>query len=267
MCKSLGLGRVLAAGLMASPTAAFAGAWTLDAGQSVAIVTGTLSRSDKAFDASGNPQSIARYSKNELQALFEFGATSWLTLMLAPSLQHVGIAAPFEAQRSGLGYTDIGARVRLGGGDSWVVSAQTTLRVPGTFDKTNPAAIGYTDPEVDVRALFGYGFNAGAWPAFVDVQVAQRFRLGGPPDEFRADFTLGVRPQDKWLVLLQSFNVVSEGAGSLPLFPSYSYSKFQLSAVYSVTPKISLQFGGYTTYWGQNALQENGLVLGAWYKF
>ncbi len=86
--------------------------------------------------------------------------------MLAPSLQHVDIAAPFEATRTGLGYTEFGARVRLGGGDSWVLSAQTTVRVPGTFDKNNPAAIGYTDPEVDVRALFGYGFTAGAWPAF-----------------------------------------------------------------------------------------------------
>jgi hypothetical protein len=267
MRKYLGLARILAVGLTISPTAAFAGAWTLDAGQGAAIVTGTLTQSDKAFDGSGNTQPIARYSKNELQALFEFGATNWLTLMLAPSLQHVGIAAPFEATRSGLGYTDVGARVRLGGGDSWVVSAQTTLRVPGTFDKSNPAAIGYTDPEVDVRALFGYSFNAGAWPAFVDVQVAQRFRLGGPPDEFRADVTLGVRPQDKWLVLLQSFNVMSEGAGTAPFFPNYSYSKLQLSAVYSVTPKLSLQLGGYTTYWGQNALQENGLVVGAWYKF
>jgi hypothetical protein len=263
----LGVGRFLAIGLTAFPTAAFAGAWMLDAGQSVAIVTATASRADKAFDGSGNTQSIPRYSKNELQALFEFGATSWLTLMLAPSLQHVRIAPPFEATRGGLGYTDIGARVRLGGGDSWVVSAQTTFRVPGTFDKNNLAAIGYTDPEVDVRALLGYGFKTGAWPAFVDVQVAQRFRLGGPPDEFRADLTLGVRPREDWLVLLQSFNVVSEGAGSQPFFPSYSYSKLQLSAVYSVTPKLSLQLGGYTTYWGQNALQENGLVAGAWYKF
>ena len=72
-------------GLMAYPTASFAGAWTLDAGQSIAIVTGTLTQSDKAFDGSGNTQPIARYSKNELQALFEFGATNWLTLMLAPS--------------------------------------------------------------------------------------------------------------------------------------------------------------------------------------
>jgi hypothetical protein len=266
MCMSVGLGRVLAIGLMVFPAAAHAGAWTLDAGQSIAVITGTTATANSAFDASGNTQPIPRYSKTELQALFEFGATNWLTLMLAPSLQHVGIDPPFAAQRSGFGYTDLGARARIGGGDSWVVSAQTTFRVPGTFDKSNPAAIGYTDAEIDVRGLFGYSFKVGAMPAFLDVQVAQRFRLGGPPDEFRTDVTLGVRPADRWLVMAQSFNVISEGAGSWNL-PSYSYSKFQVSAVYEVTPKIAVQLGGYTTYWGRNALQENGLVAGAWYKF
>ncbi len=68
-------------------------------------------------------------------------------------------------------------------------------------------------------------------------------------------------------MLLQSFNVISEGAGSAPFFPSYAYSKLQLSAVYSMTPKLSLQLGGFTTFGGRNALQENGLVVGAWYKF
>ena len=138
--------------------------------------------------------------------------------------------------------------------------------MPGTFDKSNVAAIGYTEPEIDVRGLLGYSFAVGAWPAFVDVQVAQRYRLGGPPDEFRTDVTLGVWPHDRWLLLMQSFNVISEGAGSWG-YPSYAYYKFQLSAVYALTPALSLQLGSYTTYWGRNALQENGMVLGAWYKF
>jgi hypothetical protein len=37
--------------------------------------------------------------------------------------------------------------------------------------------------------------------------------------------------------------------------------------VYDLTPKLALQLGGYSTYWGRDALQENGLVAGAWYKF
>jgi hypothetical protein len=67
-------------------------------------------------------------------------------------------------------------------------------------------------------------------------------------------------------LLAQSFNVTSEGAGTWG-FGSFGYYKLQLSAVYAVTKSVSLQLGGYSTYWGRNALQENGLVVGAWYKF
>jgi hypothetical protein len=257
---------LLGLGLTASGREASAGAWTLEAGTGQLAVTNSLSQGVDIFDAARNLQPAPRYSKDELQALIEYGATDWFTLMLEPQLQHVDIGAPVDAQRSGLGYSELGGRVRLFQGDSWVVSGQTTLRVPGTFDRSNPAALGYTDTQVDVRALFGYTFAVGGWPALLDVQIAQRFSLGWQPDEFRSDITFGVRPAPRWLLLAQSFNVVSEGAGSWG-FPSYDYSKLQLSGVYSVTPALALQLGAFTTYTGRNALQENGLVLGAWYKF
>jgi hypothetical protein len=257
---------VLAIGLMGSTTAALAGAWTLDAETGELTVTGTAMQANSAFDSNSKLQSIPRYSKQEAQALIEYGVTNWFTAMFQPSLQHVNIAAPFGAERSGLGYTDIGGRARIWSDDSWVISAQATFRAPGVFDKTNQAAIGYTDPEIDIRGLAGYSFKAGTLPAFVDIEVAQRFRLGGPPDEFRTDITFGIRPADKWLFLAQSFNVISEGAGTWG-FGSFSYHKIQLSGVYALTPTLSLQVGGYSTYWGRNALQENGLLVGAWYKF
>jgi hypothetical protein len=251
---------------MSTATAAFAGAWTLDAGTGELIITGTAMQANSVFDSNSKLQSIPRYSKEEAQALIEYGVTNWFTAMLQPSLQHVNIAAPFGAERGGFGYTDIGGRARIWSDDSWVVSAQATFRIPGVLDKTNPAAIGYTDPEIDIRGLVGYSFKAGTLPAFIDVEVAQRFRLGGPPDEFRTDITFGIRPVDRWLFLAQSFNVVSEGSGTWG-FGSFAYHKFQLSAVYALTPTLWLQLGGYSTYWGRNALQENGLVVGAWYKF
>jgi hypothetical protein len=261
-----GIPCLLAVGLIGSPTPALAGAWTLDAGTGALIMTGTASQANSAFDSGSKLRPIPRYRKDEAQALIEYGVTDWFTAMLQPSLQHVDIAAPFSAQRSGLGYTDIGGRARIWSDASWVVSAQATFRIPGVFDKTNPAAIGYTDSEIELRGLAGYSFKAGALPAFVDLEVAQRYRLGGPPNEFRTDITFGLRPAERWLLLAQSFNVVSEGAGSWG-FGSFAYHKFQLSAVYALTPELSLQFGGYSTYWGRNALQENGLVVGAWYKF
>jgi protein XagA len=266
MNKYVGLGFVVTASLTASTAAVFAGAWTLPTGEGQVIVTGTPSEGVQAFDENGKLQPFPRYSKDELQALTEYGATDWLTMILTPMLQHVSVAAPYEGQRTGLGYTDFGGRVRLWHDDSWVVAVQTIFRMPGTFDHTSTAAIGYYDPEVDTRALVGYGFKAGTYPAFINVEVAQRLRFGGPPDEFRADVTFGIQPMDKWLVLLQSFNVVSEGHGYWGI-PSYDYEKVQLSGVYALTSSLSLQLGAFRTYAGRNALQENGLVLSAWYKF
>jgi hypothetical protein len=258
-CVGIGLG------VLVSPCAAFAGAWTLPQGSGQVVVTTTASTANSGFDGSGLAPT-ARYNKLELQGLIEYGITDRLTVIADPGLQHVDIASPTDARRTGLGYTELGGRYRLLQVDSWVLSGQTTLRVPGTNDTSNPAAIGYTGVETDVRALVGYGFEIRAMPAFVDVQVAQHFRAGAPPNEFRADATFGVRVAPQWLLLAQSFNVISEGAGSA-LFASYDYYKLQLSAVYSVTPSVSLQLGGFTTYAGRNALQENGMIFGAWYRY
>jgi hypothetical protein len=266
MTKRVGLRVILAMGLMSYATSVFAGAWTLEEGTGQLIFTNTAMTATNLFSTGYALQPTPRYNKDEAQALIEYGVTNWLTAMVAPSLQHVDIAAPFSAERSGLGYTDLGGRARIWSDASWVASAQVTFRIPGTYDNTNPAAIGYTDPEVDLRGLVGYSFKVGTLPSFMDVEVAQRFRIGGPPDEFRADITLGIHATDKWLLLAQSFNVTSEGAGTWG-FGSFGYYKLQLSAVYAVTKSVSLQLGGYSTYWGRNALQENGLVVGAWYKF
>jgi len=262
------IGPFLGLSLLVAPTAAFAGAWTLDAGTGQAALTGTLSQATSIFDWKGNVVSAPRYTKFELQGLLEYGATDKLTVMFLPGFQHVDIDIPGSPSRTGLGYTEFGARYQLLSGPSWVFSGQATMRVPGTTDAGNPAAIGYTDVETDIRALFGYSFSLGGMPAFINLEAAQRFRYGDPPDEFRFDATFGVRPAPNWLLLVQTFSVVSEGAGTGPIFStSYDYHKLQFSVVYDLTPRWAIQFGGFTTFVGHNALQENGMLLGTWYKF
>jgi hypothetical protein len=253
-------------GFAASSSAALAGAWTFDEGHGQVGVTATISSATEVFDGSRSLVSAPRYNKFEVQALFEYGVTDWFTAIVSPGLQHVDIAAPADASRTGLGYTELGGRARVMQGSNWVFSVQSTVRVPGTFDQGNPAAIGYTGFDYDVRALFGMTFTIGDWPAFLDAQLGQRYRFGGPPSELRADLTLGVRPLPRWLVLAQVFNVVAEYAAP-PIFPSYDYSKLQLSVVHDLTPQWALQAEGFTTFSGRNALQENGLLAAAWYRF
>ena len=259
VCVGIGLG------LLVSSSPALSGAWTLPEGRGVVIVTAAGSVANRAFIGSGLG-SIPRYSKFEVQGLIEYGLTNRFTFIFAPSLDSIEIGAPVGAKRTGLGYTEIGGRYLLLQHESWVLSGQATARIPGIRDTSNPAAIGYTGYETDVRALIGHGFLFGGLPAFVDLQFAQRFCASGSPSEFRADFTLGVRTSERWLLLAQSFNVISEGATGW-IYPSYEYYKFQLSGVYSISPSLAVQAGAFTTFAGRNALQENGGIVGLWFKF
>jgi protein XagA len=253
-------------GMLCVPSLAWAGAWTLPQGTGLWLTTVTAATSSTYFTDNGLA-ATPRYNKYELQMLLEYGLTDRLTAIFNPGLQHIDIAAPTNAERTGLGYTEFGARYGFFEAPTWVVSGQATLRIPGTYQTSNPAAIGYTDVEIDIRALLGHNFEIWERYGFFDVEFAERIRTDGYPSEFRADGTIGIKIFPRWLLLAQSFNVISEGSGISIFGGSYDYEKLQLSAVYLLTDLWSLQFGGYTTYAGRNALQENGLIFGVWRQF
>jgi hypothetical protein len=255
---------IMAAALVAYAGPAFGGAWTINQGTGQVIFSLLGSQAVQSFDSGGDLQSTPRYRKFESEALLEYGVTDRLTAMLGPGFQHIDIAPPTDASRNGAGLTDFGARYRFLEGSDWVLSGQGVVRVPGTSDAGNPAAVGYTGAEFDTRVLFGKSFSTFGRPAFIDLEAAQRFQ-DAAPNEFRFDATFGLRFAPRWQVLAQSFTVVAE-SGSVTI-PSYNYSKVQLSAVYDLTPRWAVQFGGFSTVLGHNALQENGLIAGLRYKF
>ncbi|WP_127091445.1 hypothetical protein [Aquabacter cavernae] len=270
------MGRVVGAGgcmlrvvlglCVAAP--AFAGAWTQKEFDGSAFFQTTATWSSKAFDGNGSLFDSRTYDKVSTQLFLEYGATDWLTLLAAPELLQIQMGAgtpgaldAAPARYAGFGYTDLGARVRLAHGEGWVVSAQGVLRIPGARPSEGIAALGYADGEIDLRLMAGLSFVLFGLPAFVDLEAAQRLREGAPPDEFRLDATLGLRVAPQWLLLAQSFNVVSEGAGQGPVFDvSYAYYKLQMGGMYDATAHLSFMLAGVTTWYARNAIQETGIV-------
>lgn len=245
-----------------------AGAWTLRAGEGQVIFQVIAAQADEEFGPSSRLYDSRPYDKLEATLVFEYGATDWLTLIVAPQILVIDLGPPDASSYSGPGYADLGARLRLLEGDGHVLSAQFVGRLPGAGNSDAAAAVGYEDGEIDLRLLYGVAFTVWDRPAFLDLQVAQRFRFGDPPDEFRLDLTLGVRVAERWQLLLQSFGVVSEGAGEVPYFAvSYEYLKIQAGAAYDVREDLTLQVAFVSTCFARNAPQENGLVLSGLYRF
>jgi hypothetical protein len=93
---------------------------------------GQYSSGGRIFDADRNVQSAPRYSKFELTTTIEYGATSWLTMILVPQLQRIDVGSPVDAHRAGFGYTELGGRVQLYDGGTSAFSVQATARIHGT---------------------------------------------------------------------------------------------------------------------------------------
>ena len=252
---------ILAAGVAAAipAGAALGGAWTLPAGRGLAILSGSSTVASEGFGAEGRDDLVTDLAKDELELLIEYGLRDEVTLLFRPKMTSLLLGAPVHASRIGPGYTELGLRGRLWKSERSVVSAQLLGRIPGTRDATDPAAVGSTDPEFDLRLLAGRSFDLFARPGFLDAQ------LGDPPDELRFDATLGLRVSESLLLLIQSFSVVGSGADGV--FEDASYHKVKISGVWDLSESWSLQAGAIATVAGEHALRERGLTLALWKRF
>jgi hypothetical protein len=250
---------------LATRQPAIAGAWTLPAGKGQVIVTGTFLGADRYYDSRGRILRGPSYRKFEASAFLEYGFTDRFTGLFSPSLLATSVAGGGAAY-VGPGYTEIGGRFRLLGGESWIVSLQASARLPAPANRLNPAAACCTATEADVRLLIGKSFMLGAWPSFINAEAGYRLRGGLTEDELRIDVTLGVRPRPDWLILLQSFNVLAND-GDAGIFTEARYHKVQLGAVWDFAHQWSLQLAGIVTISGRSAPVEAGFVTGLWYRF
>ncbi len=259
-------GILLAGVVLLAPAAANAAAWTLDKGKGLVILKSTFDAANQEFDGGGSLQSTARYRKFELEALIEYGITDWLTGFVKPTFETVSVGEPTPGNHTGLGYSSAGIRTRLYNSEDRVLSIQAELLGPGAFDQNNPAEVGNTGMNFDLRVLGVQEFMLWNKPAYVNLEAGYRWRADGPPNEFRFDTAFGLRPTERLLLLAQTFTVIGDGTASNG-FSWLTYTKLQPSIVYDLNDAWSLQFGGYSTVTGRNALQENALFAAVWRRF
>ena len=80
--------------LLAASRPAAAGAWNRHAGEGLAIFDYTLGTGTDYFDGTGHLAPARSYSKSELAAYVEYGATDRLTLIARPALDDVHVGEP-----------------------------------------------------------------------------------------------------------------------------------------------------------------------------
>ena len=157
---------------------ASASAWNRPADQGLVILDGSVGGGGESFDDAGRPMASRRYDKSELSGYVEYGVTDWLMVVARPSLVSTRLGQPSGGRYEGLGETDAGAQAQLLVFGPAVLAVQGTFHLPGTTSRSNPADIGNTAHEADMRLLGGVGFKIGSVPAFIDLQGSFQAEVG-----------------------------------------------------------------------------------------
>ncbi len=264
--RSAGFLALALSAFFASAPAAWAGAWTPEAGHGEIIVTTLFDQANVGFDQVGRFTPTPLYRSLQASAFVDYGVTDWLAALIKPSAQGTTLGAPDNQRFTGLGDSEIGAQARLWRDDTTVLTFQAEARLPTTAGATKNWLQGTSQPDFDFRLLLGKNVDVGTLPAFVDIEAGGRLRGGAAPDEARADLTFGLYLTPRLLALAQSFNIVSAPSAN-PAYPHWSQSKAQFSLVYSLNADWRAQAGGFTTIAGQGAYRESGALLALWRRF
>ncbi len=240
-----------------------AGAWTLPKGTGQVIVTTAYSFANDAFDEDGQTVATEKFEKFELRGFAEYGLTDWATLVFQPELR---LKEEGGDQSNGLGRVDVGLRTRLWRDDYTVVSVEGSISAPGQSNDLAPLNGGDTDWEIELRGLYGRGFDLWSRHGFLDFQLGYRHRFEEPADEVVADLTFGLDVTERSFAVIQSFNRFSVGDADLP-FTQTQEHKVAVSTVYRLNDRWSVQAGSQATAYGRNVLRERGFFVALWTKF
>lgn len=240
-------------------------AWTQPKGEGLSILTFNHYVAEEAFDRESERHDMARFAKQEMRAYMVYGLTDRLTLGIEPTLRRVHTA--YAPPESGWAEGDLFARYRLWQGNEAVLSAQGLVKFPSSDERLTEPGRETRDIDVEGRVLFGSNLALFGLPGFGVAEAAYRRRFGAAADEMRTDLTLGLRPWRRWMLLAQSFNVISMRNAETPEAPDFDQYKAQGSVVYELTPRIGLQAGAFTEYAGRNVGAGHSAFLALWLRF
>lgn len=137
---------------------------------------------------------------------------------------------------------------------------------PAAFQASARNALNDSGADIELAALYGRNLTFGPVKTFAAVEIGYRKRFGGGADVLRGQATLGAKPGEHWLLLLEGFSTVSM-RNEKPGGPDYDIIKIQPSLVYHFNRRWSVQAGMNEEVSGRNLARGRTFFFGVWSTF
>ncbi len=245
---------------------AYAGAWTQKASNILLINNFSYYINDRYFDNSGKKQHIPDYQKYEINPYIEYGLRDGLTIGANLFFQRVSqdnIAGSHTNSNIGIGDTELFIRKRLWQEDGWIFSAMPLIKLPSLESKYAQPNIGSNNYDMELTLSGGYGFKALNLNHFINIDASYRHRFGSPHDQLKLTTSAGISVSKNTMLLTQIFTTTRVNSNTNPLFTQssgddYDLTKLQISTIYKIDNKLSLQIGAFHNLDGRNIGNGNG---------
>lgn len=261
--------RRLLLGLLLMPGVARAAAWTVPKGHWQSFTSAIYSDANRSYDAHGDASWPETFRRILLTTDTEYGLTNRATLFVRTETAYVHVQDALTPSTTAYDNAiEAGARWLIHRGllaKYDVLSLEVSGRKAGAFNFAYSADAHAGGEDAGFRLLYGRGFQLGKRAGFVDLQAGYRFLSAPRPDQTVVDLTTGLWLDRRWMLMAQSFNLVSSAA--TPPYRFFRMHKLQLSTVVRIHRGWSLQAGGFLSPTGINALNERGVQLSLWNEF
>lgn len=255
--RRLALGAGLTQAVLAASTArALADAFLEKPGEGKVFFLSTFDGADKYWTRNGRLVPTPEYQKFSLAAFSEYGLNANTTLIGRAEIGRLEDAGGASTQGSGA----IGARRLLFDNGAFRMAAQAVVTAGTGLEGMPTRSSGVA---LDVRLAAAATFNIAKAAAFVEVSAGPRL-VSGDGRGFRLDATFGVRPFEKWLLMLQSFNRFNEEG---PFGGRARAHKAQASVMYDVTSQWSVIAGVFATLAARSERRQMGALAGVMRRF
>ncbi len=249
-------------------TTAFAGAWNQRAGEGQVISTSSWATASQIFDDDFNAVSLRGFTKTETRLYIEQGVTDWLTLVGNTGFQTLNfIDGDSQFDFNGLDDIELGAQIKLHAKKDLA----TAIRLSYIFDSAleNQAVdVLRGGDQIELRGLIGQSRETPLGDFFYDAQFALRSEALSDLDGIQAALTLGYKPKERWLFMIQSFANFSDNENVDGFeVPEQFQLNTQISAGHQYKPGRYLQIGVGQTVFGQNIVKERSVFIGLWTEY
>lgn len=255
---------VSAACMVLTPIA-YAGAWTLNSGDFLAISTLDQVSANQFFTPSGDMKDEIEFSKSDLRLYAEYGLRDDLTLVIQTGFQAAQVNSPSKGplSRAGFSNLDAGLRYRMWQSDNFVVSTQAMVSIRDEAYGLPGAPLSFTESgtDLDVRVMAGHSWNIRDYKGFSDIQIGRREFGNGAGTSHNLDLTAGIEVNPVLQLLGQVFLTEYQGDRS------HEALRLQPSLVYKTKKNRKYQVGAFAIVSGKNATRDQGVTLSIWQSY